>query len=88
MCTSRHGYATVVLECHDPCEDTKYGKAEVVTLKHSYPVSILDILQVTIATYISISKCCNFHIQLLFRKAMDDNEHGTLSNFTLRHKVK
>jgi hypothetical protein len=44
MCTSRHGHATVVLECHDPCEDTKYGKAEIVTLKHSYPVSILDIL--------------------------------------------
>lgn len=41
MCTSRHGHATVVLECHDPCEDTRYGKAEVVTLKHSYPLKVM-----------------------------------------------
>lgn len=41
MSTTRHGHATVVLECHDHCKESEYGAAEVVTLKHSYPVSYL-----------------------------------------------
>ena len=37
---SRHGHATVVLECPETCQGSEFGKAEAVTLKYSYPVSL------------------------------------------------
>lgn len=38
--SSRYGHGIVVLECHEP-EDAEFSKAEVVTLKNSYPLKIL-----------------------------------------------
>lgn len=37
----RRGKAEVVLECHDDCKASEFGKPEVITLKHSYPLRIV-----------------------------------------------